>query len=69
MPQTVSPFVSIGEVAEMLNIQSWRVARLFELGLLPEPPRSSGRRMIPKSMLPQIVDALRARGWLREDEA
>jgi hypothetical protein len=58
------PFLSLGEVADLLSVQSWRIARLFELGILPEPVRVSGRRMIPKDSIPQIVDALRARGWL-----
>jgi hypothetical protein len=56
--------LTTGELAETLGVQAWRVARLFELGILPDPPRVAGRRMIPKSMVPQVVDALRARGWL-----
>jgi hypothetical protein len=57
-------FLSLGELADLLSVQSWRIARLFELEVLPEPERIAGRRMIPKEMIPQIVDALRARGWL-----
>ncbi len=49
---------------DTLGIQSWRIARLFELGILPEPQRIGNRRLIPKSMVPRIVDALRERGWL-----
>jgi hypothetical protein len=58
------PFLSVGEIADLLSVQSWRVARLFELGILPEPERIARRRVVPKEMIPQIVDALRARGWL-----
>jgi len=58
------PFLGVGEVGDSLGVQSWRIARLFELGVLPEPVRIGGRRLIPKSMIPDIVDALRARGWL-----
>ncbi len=69
MSTATLPFASIGDVADLLGVQSWRVARLFELGILPEPPRSGRRRLIPKSMVPEIVDALRERGWLPESEA
>ena len=55
---------SIGEVASRLNVQSWRIARLFELGVLDEPPRLSNRRVIPESLVPSIQEALRKRGWL-----
>ena len=65
MHTTVSySYLSLGELADLLSVQSWRVARLFELGILPEPMRIAGRRMIPKDMVPAVVDALRAKGWL-----
>ena len=69
MQNTTSfPYLSLGELADLLSVQSWRIARLFELGLLPEPDRVSGRRLIPKTMVPQVVDALRVRGWLPRTE-
>jgi len=58
------PILSVGEVADLLTVQSWRIARLFELGVLPEPERVAGRRMIRADMVPKVVEALRARGWL-----
>ena len=58
------PYLSLGEVADLLTVQSWRIARLFELGVLPEPQRVAGRRMIPKEMVLEVAEALRARGWL-----
>ncbi len=65
MIATVSrPYLSLGELAELLSVQSWRIARLFELGILAEPPRIAGRRMIPKDLVPAVIDALRERGWL-----
>ena len=64
---TTIPYVGLGELGDTLNVQSWRIARLFELGVLPEPPRLGRIRLIPKSMIPQIVDALRDRGWLSSD--
>ena len=52
------------EVAELLGVSVWRVQRLFELGVLPEPPRFAGRRIVSSKMLPDIVDGLRSRDWL-----
>jgi len=69
MSTATVPYVSLGELGDTLGVQSWRIARLFELGILSEPPRIGRRRLIPKSMVPQIVDALRARGWLPGDGA
>jgi len=59
-----APFVTTGELGDTLGVQAWRIARLFELGILPEPQRVAGRRLIPRSAIPAIVDALRARGWI-----
>ena len=61
-------FVGVGELAETLGAQTWRISRLFEDGTLPEPPRVGGRRMIPKSQVPAVVDALRERNWLPTEE-
>ena len=58
---------STREIAELLGLprsETWRVRRLFEDGSLPEPGRFAGKRAIPGLMIPDIVDALRARGWL-----
>jgi hypothetical protein len=56
------------EIAELLGTDTWRVRRLFEDGTLPEPDRFAGNRAIPTTMLPAIVDGLRARGWLHQTE-
>jgi len=56
--------LSVGEVADQLSVQSWRVARLFELGVLPEPVRIAGRRMISEGFVSEIREALRQRGWM-----
>ena len=53
-----------GELGDLLGVQAWRIARLFELGCVAEPPRVGGRRLIAAAMLPEIVAALRQRGWL-----
>ena len=52
------------QVAELLGVEVWRVQRLFELGVLPEPPRFAGRRVVSGDMIPAIVDGLRSRNWL-----
>ena len=62
-------FFSTREVAEILGTETWRVRRLFEDGSLPEPARFVGKRTIPGTLLPEIVDELRRRGWLRQQEA
>ncbi len=56
------------ELAEFLGTDEWRVRRLFELGVVDEPPRFAGKRVIPRSHIPAIVDGLRARGWLNTDD-
>lgn len=52
------------ELADFLGTEAWRIRRLFELGCLPEPPRFAGRRAIPRAWIPDVVEALRSRGWL-----
>ena len=55
---------STTEIAEMLGIEPWRISRLFESGRLDEPTKFAGRRVILGTAIPEIVDALRERGWL-----
>lgn len=54
------------QVADLLGVECWRVQRVFENGDVHDVGRFAGKRCIPSEMLPQIVDALRARGWLPE---
>ncbi len=53
---------SVGDLGDMLQVQCWRIAALFKQRVLPEPPRVGGRRLIPESMIPDIVALLRDRG-------
>ena len=55
---------STAEIARIVGTDTWRVRRLFEDGTLPEPDRFAGKRAIPQSCVPAIIDELRARGWL-----
>ena len=52
------------EVAEFLGVESWRVIRVFEDGLVPEPRQFARRRVITPDIVPHIVNALRSKGWL-----
>jgi hypothetical protein len=60
----MADFSSTRGIADLLGVKTWQVRRLFENGDLPEPPRFAGKRAIPNSSIPQIVDALRSRRWL-----
>jgi predicted site-specific integrase-resolvase len=55
------------EIADLLGVETWRVRRLYEDGDLPEPARFAGKRVIPSSDIPAVVDALRRRRWLLEE--
>ena len=57
-------FYSTREVADLFGCATWQVRRLFEDGTLNEPPRFAGKRAISRDQLPDILDALRARGWI-----
>ena len=63
----MSDFFSTREMGDLLGVKTWQVRRLFEDGTLPEPPRFVGKRAIPKDMIPAIVEAMRGRGWLRDE--
>lgn len=58
--------LSTSEIAAMLGIPLWRVQRVFELKLVPEPDKVGGRRVVSSRDLPLIIDALRSRGWLSD---
>jgi len=47
--------LSTRDVSELLNVDNWKVRRLFEDGTLPEPHRLAGRRAIPREMIPAMV--------------
>lgn len=57
------------QVAELLEVETWRIQRLFEEHVVADVPRFAGKRMIPGTMLPQIIDALRARNWMTPVDA
>jgi hypothetical protein len=57
-------YLTTQQLADLLGVECWRVQRVFESGDVPEPARFAGKRAIPSELLPLIVDALRAHGWL-----
>ena len=59
---------STRDLADVLGTQTWRVRRLFEDGTFPDPGRFAGKRMIPGRLIPEIVDELRRRKWLPDQE-
>ena len=61
----MSVVYSTKDVAVMMNVPTWRIVRLFELGLVDEPPqRIGGKRAISRDQLPAIITALAAHKWL-----
>jgi hypothetical protein len=57
--------LTIGQVGDELKVQSWKVRRLYERGLLPEPPRLGRNRWIARSSLSAVREALLAHGYLK----
>lgn len=62
-------FFSTREIADLLGTDTWRIQRVFEDGNVVEPSRFAGKRAIPGTLIPAIIDALRARNWLPNQEA
>jgi DNA-binding transcriptional MerR regulator len=56
--------LTIGAVAKHFGVSAWKIRRLFEAGILPEPGRVGSYRVIAPEALPEIEDALRRRGYL-----
>ena len=50
------------------DIPEWKVRRLYEDCELPAAPRHGGKRLIFSADVPQIVEAMKARGWLPANE-
>ncbi len=61
---SMAPFWTIGPVAARFNVETWKLRRLFERGLLPPAPRVGPYRVIAESDLPRVEQALRSAGYL-----
>jgi hypothetical protein len=60
------PFLTLGTAARSLGVRTWQLRRLFERGLMPEPPRVGVYRVIAVADLPGLKAALQEAGYLRE---
>lgn len=60
------PFVTLGTAAKSLGVRAWQLRRIFERGLMPEPPRVGAYRVIAVADLPRLKAALQDAGYLRE---
>ena len=66
MPTNATGYVTLGDVARHFGVRDWQIRRLFERGLLPDPPRMGIWRVIAADDLPAVGEALRAAGYLKE---
>lgn len=59
------PYLTLGALAKRFpGLQVWQIRRLYERGILPEPPRIAGLRIIPIDDVPKTVVALKNAGYL-----
>jgi hypothetical protein len=58
--------LSIGQAAARFDVPLWKVRRLFERGLLPEPERIGVYRLLDEADLPAVEAALLRAGYLKE---
>jgi hypothetical protein len=63
-PATVPQLLTTADVADMLGVRRWQIARLYEDGTLSEPLRIGRQRAIDPTTLPAIIAALSKRRWL-----
>lgn len=54
----VKNFLTLVDVARRLGAPVWKVRRLFETKILPEPPRLGQNRAFTEADLPRIKEAL-----------
>lgn len=57
---------TVGDLAKRLGIAAWKIRRIFEEGVLPEPPRAGRYRIFFPEDLPALVAALVRRGHVPE---
>ena len=62
------PPLTLGAVAKRYGCPTWQIRRLFERGLLPPAQRVGAYRVVTTSDLPLIEKALRASGYLPQQE-
>ena len=66
VPQTAKDeFLTPGEAARRLGVETWQVQRVYERGLLPEPRRLGRYRVIAAAELPALAEACKKGGYLK----
>jgi hypothetical protein len=61
--------LTTGDAAHEIGVREWQVSRLFERGLLVEPPRVGERRVLRRADLPAVREAAIRAGYLTESPA
>ncbi len=56
--------MTLGDVARHVGCRPWQVRRLYERGLLPEPPRVGPYRVVHPRDLAAVTAALHDAGYL-----
>jgi hypothetical protein len=56
--------LTLGAVAKRYGLSVWKVRRIFERGLLPEPARVGAYRVVAVDEVPRVEAALREAGYL-----
>ncbi len=60
----MSKYLTLGQVALQLGCLTWQIQRLYQRGILPEPPRLGQHRLVTEKDLPKIRKALLEAGYL-----
>lgn len=58
--------VTMGQVADSLGCQTWKIRRLIERGKIPKPRRVGMIPIFDPKDVPQIEKALREAGYLKK---
>lgn len=59
-------FMTLGEVANHFHLQVWKIQQLFDRKILPPPQRAGRLRIIARSELDAVRQALVRAGYLAE---
>jgi len=63
---STNTYLTLGQVAKRFGCRTWQVARIFERGILPEPPRVGILRVVAENDLETIRVALLQCGYITE---
>ena len=66
--KTQEAILTLGQVADRLRFQFWKVDRVFSRGLVAPAVRVHRLRCVPESRLPEIEAALLKAGYKRIGE-